>query len=152
MLIDERFSVNAPIEGLWDSFLNPEFLGPCFPGCEQVETISPNEYDSIVKAKVGPFSVRFKVRTVIEEMLPYQFIQTAGEGKELRNLGQFRQKTTVRFVSLSANETEVSYRSDVAMVGKLATFGDKVLRSKAKEIGASFALAVREKFEGFDQS
>jgi hypothetical protein len=40
---------------------------------------------------------------------------------------------------LSKDETEVSYRSEVSVVGRLATFGDRVLRHKASEIGKEFA-------------
>ena len=78
MLIEEKFSVKAPIQKLWNSLLDPEIVGPCIPGCEKVETINDKEYDSIIRAKVGFIAVRFKVRTVIEEIVPYRLIQTAG--------------------------------------------------------------------------
>jgi carbon monoxide dehydrogenase subunit G len=146
MLIEEKFSVKAPIQKLWDSFLDPEIIGPCIPGCEKVETINDKAYDSIIKAKVGFIAVRFKVRTVIEEIVPYSLIRTVGEGNELRRLGHFKQKTSINFNELSQNETEVSYQSEVSIVGKLATFGDRILRAKAKEIGKEFADAVKKRF------
>jgi carbon monoxide dehydrogenase subunit G len=145
MLIEEKFSVKAPIQKLWDSLLDPEIVGPCIPGCEKVETINDKEYDSIIKAKVGFIAVRFKVRTVIEEIVPYSLIRTVGEGKELRRLGHFKQKTNINFNELSENETEISYQSDVSIVGKLATFGDRILKAKAKEIGKEFANAVKKR-------
>jgi carbon monoxide dehydrogenase subunit G len=92
-------------------------------------------------------AVRFKVRTVIEEMIPNQLIRTVGEGKESRNLGQFKQKTRINFNALSEDETEISYQSDVSIVGKLATFGDRILKAKAKEVGKEFAAAVKKKLE-----
>ncbi|MGD9228937.1 MAG: SRPBCC domain-containing protein [Desulfobacterales bacterium] len=144
-MIEEKFSVKAPIQKLWNSLLDPEIVGPCIPGCEKVETINDREYDSIIKAKVGFIAVRFKVRTVIEEIVPYRRIRTAGEGNELRRLGHFKQKTNINFNELSENETEVSYQSEVSIVGKLATFGDRVLKAKAKEIGKEFAAAVQKR-------
>jgi carbon monoxide dehydrogenase subunit G len=110
-----------------------------------VETINDKEYDSIIKAKVGFIAVRFKIRTVIEEIVPYSLIRTAGEGNELHRLGHFKQKTKINFNELSENETEVSYQSDVSIVGKLATFGDRILKAKAKEIGKEFADAVKKR-------
>lgn len=145
MLIKEKFSVKAPIQKLWNSLLDPEIVGPCIPGCEKVETINDKEYDSIIRAKVGFIAVRFKVRTVIEEIVPYRLIRTAGEGNELRRLGHFKQKTNINFNELSENETEVSYQSEVSIVGKLATFGDRILKAKAKEIGKEFADAVKKR-------
>jgi len=147
MLIEETFSVKSPIQKLWDSLLDPEIVGPCIPGCEKVEPINDNEYDSIIKAKVGFIAVRFKIRTVIAEIVPLRFIRTVGEGSELRKLGHFKQKTMINFNEISQNETEISYQSDVSIVGKLATFGDRILKAKAKEVGKQFADAVKKRLE-----
>ena len=147
MLIEEKFSVMLPVQKIWDSLLDPEIIGRCIPGCEKVEPVNDTEYDSIIKAKVGFMAVRFKVKTVIEEMVLHKLIRTVGEGKESRNLGQFKQKTSINFNVLSEAETEISYRSDVSIVGKLATFGDRILKAKAKEVGKEFADAVKQKLE-----
>jgi len=147
MLIEEKFSVKSPVQKVWNSFLDPEIVGHCIPGCETVEPVNDKEYNSIIKAKVGFITARFKVRTVIEEIVPYRLIRSTGEGNELRKLGHFRQKTTINFTELSENETEVSYSSDVSIVGKLATFGDRILRAKARELGKEFVDAVKRKIE-----
>ncbi|MBW2037284.1 MAG: hypothetical protein JRI41_07375 [Deltaproteobacteria bacterium] len=147
MLIEEKFTVKTPIQKLWDSLLDPQIIGSCIPGCEKVEPINDKEYDSVIKAKVGFIAVRFKIRTIIEEMIPHKLIMTVGEGNELHNLGHFRQKTRINFNALSEGETELSYRSDVSMVGKLATFGDRVLKAKARELGKQFADSVKKRLE-----
>ena len=147
MLIEEKFSVMLPVQKIWESLLDPEILGRCIPGCEKVQPVNDTEYDSIIKAKVGFMAVRFKVKTVIEEMVLHKLIRTVGEGKETRNLGQFKQKTSINFNVLSEAETEISYQSDVSIVGKLATFGDRILKAKAKEVGKEFADAVKQKLE-----
>ncbi len=147
MLIEEKFNVKSPIQKLWDFLLNPETVAPCIPGCEKVEPINDKEYNSIIKAKVGFMAVRFRVKTVIEEIVPYQLIRSVGEGEELRKLGHFKQKTQITFKELSDAETEVVYQSDVSVVGRIATFGDRVFRAKAKELGKEFANAVKSKLE-----
>ncbi len=147
MLIEERFTVKSPVDKLWDSLLDPAIIGPCIPGCEKVDPINDQAYDSIIKAKVGFITVRFKVRTVIEEMILHQLIRTVGEGSEMRNLGFFRQKTRINFNALSEDETELSYQSEISIVGKLATFGDRILRAKAREVGKEFADAVKKRLE-----
>ncbi len=147
MLIEEKFRVKYPVKKLWDFLLDPKTVGPCIPGCEKVEPVSEKEYDSIIKAKVGFIAVRFKIKTVIEEIVPYSHICTAGEGNEIRKLGHFKQKTKITFNELSEYETEVSYRTEVSIVGRLATFGDRILRAKAKQIGKEFANAVKKAVE-----
>ena len=145
MLITETFSINTPIQKLYNFILDAKTVGSCIPGCESVEIISEDEYDSIIKTKVGIISAKFKVRTKISEAVPFKLIRTVGHGKELRNLGHFKQKTEITLKELSEKETEVSYQSEVSIVGRLATFGDRIMKSKAKTLGKEFADSVKVK-------
>lgn len=147
MLVEEKFNVKIPIQKLFDFLLDVKAVGPCIPGCEKLEPIGENEYDSIIRAKVGPIAVRFKIKSVITEIVPYNLIRTVAEGNEFKKLGQFKQKTEVNLKELSENETEVSYQADVSIVGRLATFGNRILRSKAKTLGREFAKNVTKKLE-----
>ena len=143
MLIKETFNVDTSIEKLYHFFLDAETVGACVPGCEGIELIGENEYDSIIKTKVGTISAKFKVRTKISETIPFSLIRTSGQGKEVRNLGHFNQKTEISLKEVSENETEVSYQSEVSIVGRLATFGDRIMKSKAKAMGKEFAESVK---------
>ncbi len=145
MLISETFSVDTPIQELYNFLLDAQTVGSCIPGCESVEVVGENEYDSIIKTKVGAISAKFKVRTRITETAPFNLIRTVGHGKEIRNLGQFKQKTEIALKELSATETEVCYQADVSVVGRLATFGDRIMQSKAKTMGREFADSVKTK-------
>jgi len=108
MLITETFSIDTPIQKLYNFILDAKTVGSCIPGCESVELISEDEYDSIIKTKVGIISAKFKVRTKISEAVPFRLIRTVGHGKELRNLGHFKQKTEITLKELSEKETEES--------------------------------------------
>ncbi len=145
MLFTETFRIDTPIKKLYNLFLDAKAVGSCVPGCESVELISEDEYDSIIKTKVGIISAKFKIRTKISEAVPFNLIRTVGHGKELRNLGHFKQKTEITLKELSENETEVSYQSEVSIVGRLATFGDRIMKSKAKTMGEEFVDSVRAK-------
>jgi carbon monoxide dehydrogenase subunit G len=145
MLISETFSVDTPIQELYNFLLDAQTVGACIPGCESVEVVGENEYDSIIKTKVGVINAKFKVRTRITETAPFNLIRTVGHGKEIRNLGQFKQKTEITLKELSATETEVCYQAEVSIVGRLATFGDRIMQSKAKTMGREFVDAVKAK-------
>jgi len=146
-LFEDKFYVKFPVQKVWDFVLDPQKVGPCIPGCEKVESINEKEYDSVGRVKLGFIKMRFKVKTIIEEIVPYTFIRTVGHGSEIHKLGRFKQKTTISFNKLSDDETEVSYRSDVSMVGRLATFGDRIIRAKAKEINKEFVNNLKKKIE-----
>jgi carbon monoxide dehydrogenase subunit G len=40
---------------------------------------------------------------------------------------------------------EVAYKSEVNIVGKLAMFGDRIMRAKAKKVEEEFTRALQER-------
>lgn len=147
MLIEEKFVVKAPIQKVWEFLLNPKTVGACIPGCEQIEAIDENNFLATVRIKVGPFSMRFKFKTAIKESNPPLHVRTVGGGDESDRRGYFKQETSIDFKSLSENETEIFYKSEVMVGGRLATFGERIMRAKAKELGKEFANAIKSKLE-----
>ncbi len=148
MLIEEKFTVKAPIQKVWDFLIDPQNLGLCVPGCEKMEVIDEKTYLCVVGAKVGPISAKFEFTTVLTEVDPPRHLKSVGRGKELDKKGTFRQESVVDLKEISPEEVEVSYRVDVTIVGKLATFGDRVMRAKAKEIGEEFAQSFNKRLSG----
>ena len=43
MLITETFSIDTPIQKLYNFLLDAKTVGSCIPGCESVEIIGENE-------------------------------------------------------------------------------------------------------------
>ncbi|MBM4312677.1 MAG: carbon monoxide dehydrogenase subunit G [Deltaproteobacteria bacterium] len=145
MIIEGKLTVKAPIQDLWDMLLDPETLGSCLPGAEKVERIDEKTYDSVVKQKVGPIKVTIKFRNVLTEMQPPHRLVMEGEGEDITKLGHMKQKTIVELCDIGDGNVDVSYKSDVAIVGKLAMFGDRVMRGKAKEVEKEFTQNLQDK-------
>ena len=148
MIIEGKLTVKAPIQKLWDMLLDPATLGSCLPGAEKIEKIDEKTYDAVVKQKVGPIKVTLKFRNVLTEMQPPYRLVLEGEGEDVTKLGHIRQKTIVELSEIGDGNVDVSYKSDVAIVGKLAMFGDRVMKSKAKEVEKEFTQNLQEKLKG----
>jgi len=148
LLLTGSFTLKVPIQKVWDSLLKPETLGSCIPGCEKMEAVDEKTYDSIVGAKVGPISAKFKFRTTLTEIEPPTHLKAVGKGEELNKKGTFTQETVVDLKQISAEEVEVSYRSNVSIGGKLASFGDSIMKAKAKQLEGEFTQALRRRFSG----
>jgi len=147
MLMEGKLTLNVPIKKLWDTILEPETLLSCIPGAEKIERIDEKTYDCVVKQKVGPISVKFKFRSTITKMEPPTHIEVEGEGEDIAKAGHFAQKSIVDLREISPNEVEVSYKSDVNIVGKLAMFGDRIMRAKAKKVEEEFTIALQERLK-----
>jgi carbon monoxide dehydrogenase subunit G len=147
MLMEGKFTLKAPIQEVWDFLLKPETLASCIPGAEKMEAIDDKTYESVVKQKVGPISVKFKFTTTITEVDPPRHLKAVGRGEDIAKAGTFSQETTVDLAEISKDEVEVSYSSNVSLVGRLATFGERIMRAKAKSVGEEFTKNLQEKLK-----
>jgi carbon monoxide dehydrogenase subunit G len=147
MLMEGRFILKAPIQKVWDTLLEPETLLSCIPGAEKIERIDERTYDCVVKQKVGPISVRFKFKSTIIKSDPPRHIEVEGEGEDIGKAGHVRQKSVVDLREISEREVEVAYTTDAMIVGKLAMFGDRIMRAKAKKVEEEFTQALQEKLK-----
>jgi len=138
MIIEGKFSLKAPIQEVWDFLLKPETLASSVPGCEKMEVIDEKTYETIVKQKVGPISVRFKFTTILTEINPPTHLKAVGRGADIGKAGNFSHEMVVDLKEVSPGEVEVSYKSNVMIVGRLATFGERIMRAKAKKVGEEF--------------
>jgi uncharacterized protein len=147
MLMEGKFILRAPIQKLWDTLLDPETLLSCIPGAEKIERIDEKTYDCVVKQKVGPISVKFKFKSVLSKVEPPTHIEVDGEGEDIGKAGHFVQKSVVDLRETPGGEVEVSYRTDAAIVGKLAMFGDRIMKAKAKKVEEEFTKALQERLK-----
>jgi len=146
MILEGRFKLKAPIQKLWDTLLRPETLKACIPGAEKIEKIDEKTYDCVIKQNVGPISVRFKFKTTLTKTEPPTHIEMEGEGEDIGKAGHFTQKTWIDLVEKD-EEVELSYKCDASIVGKLAMFGDRILRAKARKVEAEFTEALKDKLK-----
>ncbi len=147
MLMEGKFILKAPIQKIWDTLMEPETLLSCIPGAEKIERIDEKTYDCVVKQKIGPISVRFKFKSTITKMESPSHLEVEGEGEDIAKAGHFVQKSVVDLREVSPNEVEISYRTDATIVGKLAMFGDRMIRAKAKKVEEEFTQALQERLK-----
>jgi carbon monoxide dehydrogenase subunit G len=144
MLIEGRFTLQAPIQEVWDLLFEIDTLAACIPGAEKIEPIDDRIYDAIVKQKVGPITVRFKFTTTLTEIDPPRHVTAEGRGEDIGKAGTFTQKTSVDLTEISKDSVEISYSSNVSLVGRLATFGERIMRAKTKQMGEQITENLQE--------
>jgi hypothetical protein len=147
MLIEGKFTLKAPIQEVWDFLLKPETLASCIPGTEKMEAIDDKTYESVVKQKVGPISVRFKFTTTLTELDPPRHLKAVGRGADIGKAGTFTHEMVVNLTQISKDEVEVSYSANVNIVGRLAIFGERIMRAKAKTVGEELTRNLQEKLK-----
>jgi carbon monoxide dehydrogenase subunit G len=147
MLIEGKFTMKAPIQKVWDFLLAPGTLASCIPGAEKMEQVDDKTWEGIVKQKVGPIGVKINFTQSLTEVDPPKHIKAVGRGAAVGGAGTFSQETIVDIKEVAKNETEVAYTSKVSMVGRLATFGERIMRAKVDKVGKEFTDNLQAKLK-----
>ena len=147
MKVDGSFSLKAPIQKVWDLVLQPGTLASCIPGAEKIESTDNKTYNCLVKQSVGPISVKLQFVIVLTEIVPPTYVKAVGRGEALGKLGTFNMEMTVNLKDLGADGTQVDYSTDVNIVGKLATFGERIMRAKSKDVVEKFTANLQKKLQ-----
>ena len=147
MKIEETFSVNAPIARAWRFIMNPGPVAPCIPGCGDVEILGENKYRANVKLAVGPIKTNFNVTVEITEQQAPNFAATLTRGEEGGKASMVTANSELRLKPVNGEQTEVNYKSEVSIVGRLGKFGLGIMKKKAKAVGEEFAENFRARLE-----
>ncbi len=147
MMVEETFRVKAPIQKVWQFMLDPEKIGSCIPGCEKIEIVDENTYESSIAIKLPIVSIAVKSKTTITEMDPPRHLRSITEGTADIGAGTFRLDTVIDLKESSEKEVEVSYSADTILGEGLVGFGEKIMSAMAKGIAERFAKNIREKLE-----
>jgi carbon monoxide dehydrogenase subunit G len=147
MKLEGTINLKAPIQKLYDTLMDPETLRACIPGAEKIDRLDEKTYDCVIKQKVGPISVRFKFQSILTNQEPPTHIEMEGKGEDIGKAGRFVQKTVINLKEKESGEVEVSYTCNANIVGKLAMFGDRILKAKAKKLEQDFTQALQERLQ-----
>ena len=148
MLLEGQFQIKAPIEKVWESVLDPKTLGTCMPGTEKMEILDDKTYETIIKQRVGPIKVKLKFKTELTEVRPPNYIKAVGKGADVTKLGNFSFELEMNLKETKKDHVDVSYKSNVSLVGRLATFGERVMRAKSKSVSEEFTKNLQAKLKG----
>jgi len=145
MLIEGKFTLKAPIQKVWDFLLEPGTLVSCIPGAEKMVAIDDKTWEGILKQKVGPISVKLQFTQTFAEVEPPKHLKAIGRGSALGGLGTFTQESIVNLTEVAKDEVEVAYKSNVSLVGRLSTFGERIMRAKVDSTSAEFINNLQKK-------
>jgi carbon monoxide dehydrogenase subunit G len=145
MKIEGKFTMKAPIQEAWDFLLAPGTLVSCIPGAEKMEPVDDKTWEGIVKQKVGPITIKLSFTQSLTELDPPKHVKAVGRGSAAGGAGTFSQETIVDMKEIAGGEVEIAYSSNVSMVGRLATFGERIMRAKVYKIGEQFIQNLQDK-------
>lgn len=147
MLFEGSATINAERPRVWDVLLDVNEFAACMPGVQNVTQLDDRTFEGAIEATVGPISGRFTFRAHIIESDPPRELAAHIEGTDSVTRSTLNADVTATLAALSANQSEVAYRSVVDIQGRLAILGDMVLRATAALMLEEFMNRLRRKVE-----
>jgi uncharacterized protein len=138
MLIKDSFMLDAPRDAVWALFEDVERAGSCVPGVEKITRVDDQNYQGLLKVKVGPIAASFNGQVRIVERSAQDKIVAEVTGEDKGSASRVKATFTGR-LSPEGEATRLDYEMEVALRGRLGQFGGAVVRATAKKMTAEFA-------------
>lgn len=148
MIFEDRFTVQAPLERVWAFLRDPQQVGACIPGTERIDVIDDRHYHVVAGARVSFLSVSFAMNVEVTEIDEPRRLVSVAEGMDSRIKERVKLTAALDLEPQGPAATEVSYRIELAVFGKLAALGLGVIKGKAKQMADDFAGSIRSRLEG----
>lgn len=144
MILDGKIDLNVPAEKAWDFLIDINKFSTCLPGIDEVKQIDDKTFDGIISATVGPMSGKFNFRSTILESRPPEQMVVRTEGTDSVTRSTVNADMTVDLRRLSDTKSQMDYKADVKIKGRLAILGDMVLRATATLILQEFTRRLHK--------
>lgn len=145
MIIEERFSIQAPLQHVWDFFLDVPRSSACMPGVTDVEQVDERSYRGRVQVRLGPLKAGFTMMVDLEEVVERERIALAAKGSDRGTSSLVQARITANLTPEGPARTAVSYAMDVSVRGPLGRFGQTVMRDTARSMTEQFIECVERR-------
>ena len=144
MIFDGKIDLDVPVDQAWDFLIDINKFSACLPGIEEVKQIDDKTFEGALAATVGPISGNFKFRATIVESRPPEQMVVQTEGTDSVTKSIVNADMTVNLQQVSDNRTQMDYKADVKIKGRLAILGDMILRATATLILQEFTRRLHK--------
>ena len=131
MDLEGTYTFDAPRDKVWEALMDPNVLVNIMPGCEKLEEVGENEYETMLKIKVGPVQGKFKGNIELLDINAPDSYRMKVDGKGpsgfMKGDGQVRLES-------QGDATLMHYTGTAQVGGRIASVGQRLLDSSAKAI------------------
>ena len=136
---EEKFSVNASPDELWNFIRDFESLCACIPGVERINQVDEMSLEVTVKEKIGIVPLIVDLTAQVESEDPPHRLRGVATAKHL----DMEMDVSLQGIGTG---TEITAQFGVAGKGPLKPIVDRLFERRATERAAEFAQILEERF------
>jgi uncharacterized protein len=125
--------VAAPMADVWALAGDIPAAASCIPGVQELEMVGPGEFTCLLVQHVGSVKAKFALRTKLVVDDATRTVVTTSDGVD-RSLGSTVKATQTFSLSDHGDTTGVDIKADVQIAGRIATFGHRIIATKAEQV------------------
>jgi carbon monoxide dehydrogenase subunit G len=136
---ENTFTVQAPIDEVYEALLDLERVAPAMPGAQVLEQTGDDSYKVAIKVKLGPVSMTYKGDVSIVERDPEAHTAVLDvKAKEARGQGTANAKVNMSLAEQDG-ATVGTMNAHVQLAGKAAAMGRGIIEDVSKRLVSTFA-------------
>jgi carbon monoxide dehydrogenase subunit G len=145
MELSHSFTVPAPVDAAWTTFMDLERVGGCFPGATVTE-VTDDSFSGQVKVKLGPIALVYAGSgSFVERDDAAHHAVIEAKGKDKRGNGTAGATVTIRLAP-EGDGTRADVTTDLAITGKPAQFGRGVMQDVSDKLLGQFVACIEAQF------
>jgi uncharacterized protein len=150
MKLENEFTVDVPVEDVWDVLLDLERITPCLPGAALTNGADGDgEHEGSMKVRLGPVTQEYKGTVQIQEADESERRAVLqADGKDSRGQGTASATITSTLYDEGSGSTRVHVETDMQITGRAAQFGRGIQQSVAEKLLGRFADCLEEEIKG----
>jgi uncharacterized protein len=146
--LEHRFELPVGVETAWETLLDMNKVGPCFPGAT-LESINGDEFAGSVRLKMGPIHMTYKGKAKIVEKDPVAHrAKIEATGNAGRTSSTAAMLVTATATAMNANRTAVDLVTTLSLTGRPAEFGRGMMVEVGNKLVGQFADSVSKQLVG----
>ncbi len=150
MKLENEFTVDVPVEDVWDVLLDLERITPCLPGAALTNGADGDgEHEGTMKVRLGPVTQEYNGTVQIQEADESERRAVLqADGKDARGQGTASATITSTLHDEGSGNTRVRVETDMHITGRAAQFGRGLQQSVAEKILGQFADCLENEIKG----
>ena len=135
MRFEKTVRVEASPCEIWGLLDDIEAVALCIPGISDYKETGLNEFTALLSQRVGPVTARFRLKTTLTDLEPLKSVTAMVEGADNVLASSVSSEQVFSFSEADGGvATEILIAADVGMVGRVATFAQRIIATKAEQV------------------
>ena len=148
MELSHSFTVPAPLDEAWATFMDLQLVGGCFPGATVTEATDEG-FSGTGKMKLYPNTLEYSGSgSFVERDDTAHRAVIEAKGKDRRGNGTAGATVTIALADAGDGTTRAEVQTDLAITGKPAQFGRGVMQDVSDKLLGQFVACIEGRFSG----